>query len=149
MDKLYYIVCEEKGATLFEGKFQGRTRGAAMKFLKERLGRQSLTGVVFTITEIPVPIIREIVEAIMRGEPVAAQATATPAATAPPAPQPSPEEKVVRFDAFEQPEVPVNGEARWSEIRNFYRECRSPKKTAERFCVSVNTIKARIRREEW
>ena len=55
MDKLYYIVCEEKGTTLFEGKFQGRTRGAAIKFLKAQIGRQSLAGVVFTITEIPVP----------------------------------------------------------------------------------------------
>ena len=67
MDKLYYIVCEEKGATLFDGKFQGRTRGAAIKFLKAQIGRQSLAGVVFTVTEIPVPIIREIVGAIMKG----------------------------------------------------------------------------------
>ena len=146
MDKLYYIVCEEKGSTLFEGKFQGRTRGAAIKFLKAQIGRQSLAGVVFTITEIPVPIIREIVEAIMRGEAVAAPTAASPAA---PVPQPEPEAKVVRFDAFEKPEPPVNGDVRWAEIRRFYKECRSPKKTAERFCVSVNTIKARVRREGW
>ena len=37
MDKLYYILCEEKGATLFEGRFQGRTRGEAIKFLKEQI----------------------------------------------------------------------------------------------------------------
>ncbi|HPA19659.1 MAG TPA: hypothetical protein PLU30_18065 [Verrucomicrobiae bacterium] len=148
MDKLYYIVCEEKGATLFEGKFQGRTRGAAIKFLKAQIGRQSLAGVVFTVTEIPVPIIREIVEAIMRGEPIAAPTAASPAA---PVAQPEPEAKVVRFDAFEKPEAPANGDGdvRWAEIRRFYKECRSPKKTAQRFCVSVNTIKARVRREGW
>lgn len=144
MDKLYYIVCEEKGVTLFEGKFQGRTRGAAIKFLKQSIGRQSLAGVVFTITEIPVPIIREIVASILKGEPVTA-----PTAASPVAPVPQPEEKVVRFDAFEKPEAPANGDVRWAEIRRFYRECRSPKKTAERFCVSVNTIKARVRREGW
>ncbi len=146
MDKLYYIVCEEKGATLFEGKFQGRTRGAAIKFLKAQIGRQSLAAVVFTVTEIPVPLIREIVEAIMRGEPIAAPTAASPAAPVPP---PQPEAKVVRFDAFQKPEAPANGDVRWAEIRRFYRECRSPKKTAGRFCVSVNTIKARVRREGW
>ncbi|HPA16140.1 MAG TPA: hypothetical protein PLU30_00235 [Verrucomicrobiae bacterium] len=146
MDKLYYIVCEEKGATLFEGKFQGRTRGAAIKFLKAQIGRQSLAGVVFTVTEIPVPIIREIVGAIMKGEPIAAPTAVSPAASVQ---QPAPEAKVVRFDAFEKPEAPANGDVRWAEIRSFYRECRSPKKTAERFCVSVNTIKARVRREGW
>ena len=61
MDKLYYIVCEEKDTTLFEGRYQGRTRGAALKFLKQSLGRKSMNGLVFTITEIPVPLIREIV----------------------------------------------------------------------------------------
>lgn len=150
MDKLYYIVCEEKGATLFEGKFQGRTRGAAIKFLKAQIGRQSLAGVVFTVTEIPVPVIREIVGAIMRGESIAAPTAASPAA---PVAQPAAEvpAKAVRFDAFEKPEAPANGDGdvRWAEIRRFYRECRSPKKTAARFCVSVNTIKARVRREGW
>lgn len=148
MDKLYYIVCEEKGATLFDGKFQGRTRGAAIKFLKAQIGRQSLAGVVFTITEIPVPLIREIVQAIMRGEPVIASPAAKPAA---PVSQPAPasSSKVVRFDAFENGEPSANGEARWTEIRRFYRECRSPKKTAVQFRVSINTIKARIRREGW
>lgn len=70
MNKLYYIVCEEKDKTLFEGRFQGRTRGAALKFLKESIKRPSLNGTVFTITEIPVNVIREIVEAVMKGKPV-------------------------------------------------------------------------------
>ena len=26
MDKLYYIVCEDNETTLFEGRYQGRTR---------------------------------------------------------------------------------------------------------------------------
>ena len=38
-----------------------------MKFLKEQIGRKSLSGVVFTITEIPVPLIREIVAEILGG----------------------------------------------------------------------------------
>jgi len=151
MDKLYYVVCEEKGETLFEGRFQGRTRGAALKFLKEQIGRPGLNGTVFTITEIPVPLIREIVEAIMKGEPIPTGATA---ATSKP-------EKVVRFDAFErQNQHPVeehqlddgpktNGATDWKAVKRFYRTCHSPSKTAVEFGVSINTVKARIRREGW
>ena len=55
----------------------------------------------------------------------------------------------MRFDPFQNGEPPVDEARRWAEIRNFYRECRSPKKTAVQFRVSINTIKARIRREGW
>ncbi|MEI8309744.1 MAG: hypothetical protein WCH98_03205 [Verrucomicrobiota bacterium] len=158
MDKLYYIVCEEKGEPLFEGRFQGRTRGAAIKFLKDQIGRPGLNGTVFTITEIPVPLIREIVEAIMKGEPVLTEATVATAEANP--------KKVVRFDAFEQhnqhpvedhnldngPEKPEIWPAKgtdWKAVKRFYSKCRSPKQTAEEFRLSVNTVKTRIRREEW
>lgn len=156
MDKLYYIVCEEKGETLFEGRFQGRTRGAAMKFLKEQIGRPGLNGTVFTITEIPVPLVREIVEAIMKGEEPAALTSSATTTTAAPKP-----EKVVRFDAFErQNQHPVeehqlddgpktNGSTDWKAVKRFYRDCHSPSKTAGEFGLSVNTVKARIRREGW
>ncbi len=151
MDKLYYVVCEEKGETLFEGRFQGRTRGAAIKFLKEQIGRTGLNGTVFTITEIPVPLIREIVEAIMKGEPIPNGTTTTT----------SKPEKVVRFDAFERRnQHPVeehqlddgpktNGATDWKAVKRFYRTCHSPSKTAGEFGLSVNTVKARIRREGW
>lgn len=157
MDKLYYIVCEEKGETLFEGRFQGRTRGAAMKFLKEQIGRPGLNGTVFTITEIPVPLIREIVEAIVKGEAISTSA----AATAPVKSVEAKPEKVVRFDAFErQNQHPVeehqlddgpktNGSTDWKAVKRFYRDCHSPSKTAGEFGLSVNTVKARIRREGW
>ncbi len=67
MNKLYYIVCDDKETNVFEGRFQGRTRGEALKFLKQSLGRKTLNGLVFTITEIPVPLIREIVAEILAG----------------------------------------------------------------------------------
>lgn len=61
MNKLYWIVCDDNNHNIFEGRYQGRTRGEALKFLKQSLRRTSLNGLVFTITEIPVPLIREIV----------------------------------------------------------------------------------------
>lgn len=158
MDKLYYILCEEKGATLFEGRFQGRTRGAAIKFLKEQIGRTKLNGAVFTITEIPVPLIREIVEAIMKGEPIlTGPITTTPSPTIKPA-EPKPE----RFDAYppkpeekkteDTPPEPTTSLAPltdWKAVKEFYSSCHSPKQTAEQFGLSMNTVKTRIRREGW
>ncbi len=148
MDKLYYIVCEEKNETLFEGKFQGRTRGAAIKFLKEQIGRENLVGTVFTITDIPVQLIREIVEAIMKGKPLnVAAPVVAPVIPAKSASAPK------RFDAFAKPEPEMpkatGDEPDWKAVKRFYGECHSPKQTADQFGLSVNTVKARIRREGW
>jgi len=92
MNKLYWIVCEESERTLYEGRFLGRTRGAAMKHLKDQLGRSSLTGLVFSITEIPVPLIREIVAEVLAGN----NATVPLSETRPPAPVQNDPENVVR-----------------------------------------------------
>ena len=94
MNKLYYIVCEDNETTLFEGRYQGRTRGAALKFLKQTIGRRSLNGLVFTITEIPVPLIREIVAEILAGTDGSGAANVVPIR------QPEPEPQPERFDAF-------------------------------------------------
>ena len=157
MDKLYYILCEEKGTTLFEGRFQGRTRGAAIKFLKEQIGRTKLNGTVFTITEIPVPLIREIVEAIMKGEPILTGSMSVPSPTIK-----SVEPKPERFDAYSpkpeeektedtppEPTVSLASLTDWKAVNEFYASCHSPKQTAEQFGLSMNTVKARIRREGW
>ena len=164
MDKLYYVVCDDKDTTLFEGRYQGRTRGGALKFLKQSIGRKTLNGLVFTITEIPVPLIREIVAEIL------ASGDVTPTANVVPITRPEPEPTVTRFDAFAdaaEPEVAStqpnpskngrkgskiklgHGEAFWSEVRAFYETCRSPKLTAERFGVPPNSVKTRALRENW
>jgi hypothetical protein len=41
MNKLYWIVCDDKDHNVFEGRYQGRTRGEALKFLKQTLGRKT------------------------------------------------------------------------------------------------------------
>lgn len=167
MDKLYYIVCEDKETTLFEGRYQGRTRGAALKFLKETLGRKSLNGLVFTITEIPVPLIREIVAEILAG------GDGTSTANVVPLKAPEPTQPAGRFDAFSEagePESPPaedttpkkpkkkssakvgnpgHGEDFWSEVHAFWKDCRSIKQTAEKFALSPNSVKTRARREGW
>jgi hypothetical protein len=164
MDKLYWIACDDKDTTLFEGRYQGRTRGGALKFLKETLGRNSLNGLVFTITEIPVPLIREVVAEILATGGIvpltasqpdpevehpassadAAEAKLTPSEGDPPAmAKPTP----VASDG--KPGNPGFGDDLWAEARAFWEECRCIRKTAEKFGLSPNSVKTRARREAW
>jgi hypothetical protein len=179
MNKLYWIVCDDKETNVFEGRYQGRTRGEALKFLKQSIGRKTLNGLVFTITEIPVPLIREIVaeifaEILAGGE----DSNATPAANIVPLTRPDPEAGLGRYDAFAnavEPEPtqveatppkakaskvkaptpakkvgnPGHGDEQWSQVKAYWLECRSTKQTAEHFNLSPNTLKTRIRREGW
>lgn len=160
MDKLYWIVCEESERTLFEGRFMGRTRGAAMKHLKDQLGRSHLNGLVFTITEIPVPLIREIVAEILGNGGATVQTLPEVRPVLPPEP-------AGRYDAFnstepeqsqpseaEAPEPAIEvGGARsrydWEAIKECYMQGRSPKEVARIMGVPANTLKGRITREGW
>ena len=163
MNKLYWIVCDDKETNVFEGRYQGRTRGEALKFLKQSIGRKTLNGLVFTITEIPVPLIREIVAEIL-----AEGSNATPVANIVPLTRPEPEAGPGRYDAFAdaaEPEPtpaeatpptpakkvgnPGHGDEHWSQVKAHWLECRSVKQTAEHFGLSPNTLKTRIRREGW
>jgi hypothetical protein len=147
MDKLYWIACDDKDATLFEGRYQGRTRGEALKFLKQSLGRKSLCGLVFTITEIPVPLIREIVAEILGGELPAAVPTPTPAPVEPEPETPLAKPTPVASDG--RPGNPGFGDDLWTQARAFWEECRCIRKTAEHFGLSQNSVKTRARREGW
>lgn len=170
MNKLYWIVCDDKETNVFEGRYQGRTRGEALKFLKQNIGRKTLNGLVFTITEIPVPLIREIVAEILAG---GDGSNATPAANVVPLTRPEPEVSPGRYDAFAdaaEPEPtpaeakppkakaskpakkvgnPGHGDDHWSQVKAYWLECRSVKQTAEHFGLSPNSIKTRSRREGW
>ncbi len=170
MNKLYWIVCDDKETNVFEGRYQGRTRGEALKFLKQSIGRKTLNGLVFTITEIPVPLIREIVAEILAG---GDGGNVAPAANIVPLTRPATEASPGRYDAFADtadPEpTPVEatppkakeskpvkkvgnpglGDEHWSQVRAHWEECRSVKQTAEHFGLSPNTLKTRIRREGW
>jgi hypothetical protein len=163
MNKLYYIVCDDKETNVFEGRYQGRTRGEALKFLKQTIGRKTLNGLVFTITEIPVPLIREIVAEILATGNVgpvtgsgpdskvehhapasdAAEVMVTPSEANEPPVKPTP----VASDG--KPGNPGFGDDLWSQARAYWDECRCIRKTAEKFGLSQNSVKTRARREEW
>jgi hypothetical protein len=167
MNKLYWIVCDDKDNNVFEGRYQGRTRGEALKFLKQTIGRKTLNGLVFTITEIPVPLIREIVAEILAGS------DGSNAVNIVPLTRPEPEAGPGRYDAFadaaqDEPTPaeatppkakaskpakkvgnPGHGDDHWSRVKAYWLECRSVKQTAEHFGLSPNSVKTRARRENW
>ena len=170
MNKLYWIVCEEGDTTLFEGRHQGRTRGSALKFLKGQIGRKSLGGLVFTITEIPVPLIREIVAEILAGGSLPATAASNVVPITGPEPDPdvkphdlptdaapstvtpskgSRSAKVKATPASSKVGNPGHGDDLWTQARAFWEDCRCIRKTAEKFGLSPNSVKTRARREEW
>jgi hypothetical protein len=147
MNKLYWIVCDDTDTNLFEGRFQGRTRGEALKFLKQSLGRPNLCGLVFTITEIPVPLIREIVAEILGSN---LPTTPLPVEAAPVETEPeTPLAKPVPVASDGKPGNPGFGDDLWAQARAFWEECRCIRKTAEKFGLSPNSVKTRARREEW
>ena len=162
MNKLYWIVCDDKDTNVFEGRFQGRTRGEALKFLKQSLGRKNLCGLVFTITEIPVPLIREIVAEMLGHDLPAAVPTPAPAPVAqvavppvdatPAAPPAHAAKRARKPTAAPTPGKAGNpglGDDLWAQARAFWQECRCIRKTAEKFGLSPNSIKTRARREGW
>ena len=146
-----------------------------MKFLKQAIGRKTLNGLVFTITEIPVPLIREIVAEMLAGGDGSTIANVTPAANVVPITRPEAEPRAERFDAFAktaEPEVkpakatpskkpkpstksgakignPGHGDDHWTKVRAYWEKCHSINKTAEKFGLSPNTVKTRARREGW
>ncbi len=70
LNKYYHILCTNGNSVVYEGRFQCPTRTAAIALLREKVGRRSLTGLVYTVTEMPIEVIREIVEAIMNKKPI-------------------------------------------------------------------------------
>lgn len=207
--RLFKLIASRGPEVIFDDRLTAATPREARERMKSALGLESLSGIVYSITEIPLELIREIVNARLaeatlaradgspgidlpalvraaaedavrrslgdlearltrleaqRGAPAARRfdalaASATPPAdqsVAPPA-QPQvlspaePLEEVVPFGPVPEPapapSAPPGPD--WPAIQAFYESNGSPKQTAARFGLSLNTVKARIQREGW
>lgn len=199
--KLFKLIASKAGKVVFDDRIEAENPRTAREQMKSLLGLQSLTGVVYSITEIPVELIREIVTAkvleivgarrgggstidvsrivndaanvavgdkfrpieqrlaALEGRQTAAHATGANGAHS---------TSSRRFDAFQrdstrsraadssatngrsaEPETPLPEVTDWRAVKRFYKHCRSPKQTAAHFDLSINTVKARVRREGW
>ena len=199
--KLFKLIASKAGKVVFDDRIEAENPRTAREQMKSLLGLQSLTGVVYSITEIPVELIREIVTAkvleivgarrsggstidvsrivndaanvavsdkfrpieqrlaALEGRPTAAPATGANG---------TPSNTSRRFDAFQRdstrsgaaaptastvrttPPLPAQQPTTdWRAVKKLYKQNRSPKQTAAHFDLSINTVKARARREGW
>ena len=191
--KLFKLIASRAGQVLFDDRVEAESPREAREQMKTLLGLQSLTGVVYAITEIPVDLIQSIVDAKLaealqrvRGgqpppsidsliRPIASEAVreqlaslrhAQAAELAAAAPLEPPQ----RFDPFTtggqaeqaQSSTPARATPRrsrrstadgrivdWRAVKRVYRRTGSLKQTAAQFELSVNSVKARCRREGW
>ena len=193
--KLFKLIASKAGKVVFDDRIEADTPRTAREQMKSLLGLQSLTGVVYSITEIPVELIREIVatkvlEVVGKrrngGSSIDVSKIVGDAANVAVADRLRPLEQRLaalessrestgansttsrRFDAFSRestrsseaattaptarnaaPEPEPETGTDWRAVKKFYKQSRSPKQTATRFDLSVNTVKARVRREGW
>jgi hypothetical protein len=188
--KLFKLIASRAGQVLFDDRVEAESPREAREQMKALMGLNSLTGVVYAITEIPVELIQSIVdarlvEALQRlngGQapatveqmlrPIASEAvreqlaTLRTVQTAEAAPPATPQ----RFDAFTPAvdqiigtptspppkprrkftSVTTNGTVvDWKAVKRLYRRTGSIKQAAAQFELSINSVKARIRREGW
>jgi hypothetical protein len=188
--KLFKLIASRAGQVLFDDRVEADSPREAREQMKALMGLNSLTGVVYAITEIPVELIQSIVDArlvealqrINGGQapatveqmlrPIASEAvreqlaTLRTVQTAEAAPPATPQ----RFDAFTPAVDQIIGTATpaltkprrkltsvttngtlvdWKAVKRLYRRTGSIKQAAAQFKLSVNSVKARIRREGW
>jgi hypothetical protein len=188
--KLFKLIASRAGQVLFDDRVEADSPREAREQMKALMGLNSLTGVVYAITEIPVELIQSIVDARLvealqrlRGgqAPASVEQMIRPIASAavreqlanlrearitPDDPLPPPQ----RFDAFtpavdqiigtptstppkprrKLTSVTTNGTlVDWKAVKRLYRRTGSIKQAAAQFKLSVNSVKARIRREGW
>ena len=188
--KLFKLIASRAGQVLFDDRVEAESPREAREQMKALMGLNSLTGVVYAITEIPVELIQSIVdarlvEALQRlngGQaPASVEQMIRPIASAavreqlanlrearitPDDPPPAAQ----RFDAFtpavdqiigtptstppkprrKRTSVTTNGTlVDWKAVKRLYRRTGSIKQAAAQFKLSVNSVKARIRREGW
>jgi hypothetical protein len=166
MKRTYKLIASRGTEIVFDDRLQADTPRDARKELKRLLGLQSLSGIVYSITEIPVALIREIVDAriaelaggaplqtpvpadvdalvMERLQPILRRLAAleqTPAAE-----EPAP---CTRFDPLAVLPEPAT-EPDWNLVKRHYRRYGSPDATAAKYGIALRDLKARARREGW
>jgi hypothetical protein len=164
MKRTYKLIASRGNEIVFDDRIQADTPRNARRELKKLLGLQSLSGIVYSITEIPVDLIREIVDAR-----IAELAGGTPIKTTLP---PDLEELVMerlkpilrRLATLDQtPEEPATdtrfdplaalpaptAEPDWNLVKRHFRRYGNPEATAAKYGIEIRELKARAKREGW
>jgi hypothetical protein len=160
----YKLIASRGNEIVFDDRIQADTPRNARNELKKLLGLQSLSGIVYSITEIPVDLIREIVDAriaeLAGGAPLQTFVPADVEALVmerlkpvlrrlatleQPPEEPAP---VTRFDPLAALPEPA-AEPDWTLVKRHYRRYGNPEATAVRYGIGIRELKARAKREGW
>ena len=164
MKRTYKMIASRGGEIVFDDRLQADSPRDARRTLKKLLGLQSLSGIVYSITEIPVDLIREIVDARMAelagGAPLQAPVPADVEALvmerlrpilrrlAELEQSPPQAQQTTRFDPLAILPDRSN-EPDWNLVKRHYRRYGDPQKTAEKYGLALRELNARARREGW
>ncbi len=168
MQRTYKMLASRAGQIVFDDRITADSPRDARDQMKKLLGLTSLSGVVYSITEIPVDLIREIVDGrlaeLAGGAPVQAPVPADverllterlqpilnrlAALERLPAAEPEPEQPA-RFDPLAELADPAPGEPDWNLVKRHFRRYGDPAKTAAKYGLNVRELNARARKEGW
>ena len=164
MKRTYKLIASRGNDIVFDDRVHADTPRHARREMKKLLGLDSLSGIVYSITEIPMDLIRKIVDAriaelaggaplqspvpadveamvMERLQPILRRLAALEqSADAPP--------RSTRFDPLaDLPEL--TPEPDWNLVKRHLRRYRLPHKTADKYGVPVNQLITRARLEGW
>ena len=164
MKRTYKLIASRGNEIVFDDRIQTDTPRDARRELKKLLGLKSLSGIVYSITEIPVDLIREIVDAriaeLAGGAPLITPVPADVEALVMERLQPilrrlatleqTPEEPapVTRFDPLAALPEPAAGPD-WNLVKRHFRRYGNPDATAAKYGIGIRELKARAKREGW
>jgi len=166
MKRTYKMLASRGGKIVFDDRLLADSPRDARDQMKKLLGLPSLSGVVYSITEIPVDLIREIVDGRIaelaggdapkapvpadierllteRLQPILNRLAALERL---PAPEP---EQPARFDPLAELADPAPGEPNWNLVKRHFRRYGDPAKTAAKYGLNVRELNARARKEDW
>jgi hypothetical protein len=164
MKRTFKLIASRGNDIVFDDRLQADSPRDARREMKKLLGLESLSGIVYSITEIPVDLIREIVDAriteLAGGAPIQTPVPADVEALvmdrlkpilrrlAALEHTPNEPERPARFDPLAiLPDMPP--EPDWNLVRRHFRRYGDPRKTAEKYGLNLRELNARARREGW
>jgi hypothetical protein len=164
MKRTYKLIASRGNDIVFDDRVHAGTPRHARQEMKKLLGLDSLSGIVYSITEIPVDLIREIVDAriaeLAGGAPLQSPVPADVEALVMDRLKPilrrlaaleqSPDEppRPTRFDPLaDLPEL--TPEPDWNLVKRHFRRYGDPRKTAAKYGLNVRALNTRARSEGW
>ena len=164
MKRTYKLIASRGNDIVFDDRVHADTPRHARREMKKLLGLDSLSGIVYSITEIPMDLIREIVDAriaeLAGGAPLQSPVPADVEALVMERLKPilrrlaaleqSPDEpaRPARFDPLAiLPDTPP--EPDWNLVQRHFRRYGDPRKTAAKYGLNLRALNTRARSEGW